>query len=198
MWSRKADRPPRRARFRARDSKWAVATAMVGIPIEADCKASAIVHEVQDPQLPSPMIAKSARVSTSAYSFAAARPSSPVRPQLRQYSTVAPSARSRSAQISVTQSQDRQSMSIRITTCRPSTVPPSGPGLVTSSFRVPVGSSTLTIASTIASALLTTDVACYMQYVYSPGDADDHSGAGRILIILSRRRSRVRSMPMPI
>jgi len=66
MCRRRPDRPPRRARFFASASKCAVATAMVGMPVAAACSASAIVHDVQEPQLPSPTIAMSARASTAA------------------------------------------------------------------------------------------------------------------------------------
>ena len=116
------------------------------MPAAAACKASAIVQEVHEPQLPSPTTATSLRARNAAYSSAARRPSSPVRPQLRQNSTSAPSARRPSAQMSATQSQERQSMSIRTPTRLPCSDPASGPGAAMSSARLAVGSNTIAVA----------------------------------------------------
>ena len=105
-----------------------------------------MVHDVQDPQLPSPTIAVSTPSKNVFISAFIRAPSSAVRPMLRQNETSAPSARKLSAQISLTQSQDRHSMSTRNPIFRPARLPTSGPLPAMSSLNEDVGSRTLPMA----------------------------------------------------
>src|SRR5882757_6870237 len=102
-----------------------------------------MVHDVQDPQLPSPTIAVSTPSKNAFISAFIRTPSSAVRPKLRQKETSAPSARKLSAQISLTQSQDRHSMSTRNPIFRPARSPTSGPLPAMSLLNEEVGSRTL-------------------------------------------------------